>query len=89
MERLLEAEQLNTTPQVFRSGVRVEEAMRRVAEGSALTDVALDLGFSAPGNFSRFFKEHTGVSPSICKRATREPSPVTVTGIPREQNVGP
>jgi len=74
------------TPQVFWSGVRVEEAMRRVAEGSALTDVALDLGFSAPGNFSRFFKEHTGVSPSIFKRAAREPSPVTVTGIPREQS---
>lgn len=77
-------EQLHTTPQVFWSGVRVEEAMRRVGEGRQLTDVALDLGFSKPGNFSRFFKEHTGVSPSIFKRATRDPSPVTVTGIPRE-----
>ena len=80
-------DQLNTTPQVFWSGVRVEEAMRRVAEGSALTQVALDLGFSAPGNFSRFFKEHTGVSPSIFKRAAREPMPVTVTGIPREPQI--
>lgn len=77
-------DQLHTTPQVFWSGVRVEEAMRRVSEGGELTDVAMDLGFSAPGNFSRFFKEHTGVSPSIFKRATRNPSPVTVTGIPRE-----
>ncbi len=77
-------DQLHTTPQVFWSGVRVEEAMRRVGEGSELTDVALDLGFSAPGNFSRFFKEHTGISPSIFKRAARAPSPVTVTGIPRE-----
>ncbi|WP_256354654.1 AraC family transcriptional regulator [Variovorax sp. dw_308] len=79
-------DQLNTTPQVFWSGVRVEEAMRRVSEGSELTDVALDLGFSAPGNFSRFFKKHTGISPSIFKRATRMPSPVTVTGIPREHS---
>jgi AraC-like DNA-binding protein len=77
-------DQLHTTPQVFWSGVRVEEAMRRVSEGSALTDVALDLGFSAPGNFSRFFKEHTGISPSIFKRATRSPSPVTVTGVSRD-----
>lgn len=77
-------EQLHTTPQVFWSGVRVEEAMRRVGEGRQLTDVALDLGFSKPGNFSRFFKEHTGVSPSIFKRAARDPSPVTVTGIQRE-----
>ncbi|MEG0193425.1 MAG: AraC family transcriptional regulator [Stenotrophomonas sp.] len=76
-------DQLHTTPQVFWSGVRVEEAMRRVAAGAALTDVALDLGFTAPGNFSRFFKEHTGVSPSIFKRAAQGASPVTVTGIPR------
>lgn len=76
-------EQLNTTPQVFWSAVRVEEAMRRVGEGAPLTDVALDLGFSAPGNFSRFFKEHTGVSPSIFRRAVRAPLPTTVTGVPR------
>jgi len=76
-------DQLNTTPQVFSSAVRVEEAMRRVGEGAPLTDVAFDLGFSAPGNFSRFFKEHTGVSPSIFRRAVRDPMPATVTGIPR------
>ncbi len=75
-------EQLNTTPQVFWSAVRVEEAMRRVADGGPLTDVALDLGFSAPGNFSRFFKDHTGVSPSIFRRAARDPMPATVTGVP-------
>lgn len=76
-------DQLHTTPQVFWSGVRVEEAMRRVAEGGALTNVALDLGFTAPSNFSRFFKEHTGVSPSIFQRATQGALPVTVTGVPR------
>ncbi|CAN7757733.1 AraC family transcriptional regulator [Pseudorhodoferax sp. LjRoot39] len=76
-------DQLNTTPQVFWSAVRVEEAMRRVGDGAPLTDVALDLGFSAPGNFSRFFKEHTGVSPSIFRRAVRAPMPSTVTGVPR------
>lgn len=76
-------DQLNTTPQVFWSAVRVEEAMRRVGEGAPLTDVAMDLGFSAPSNFSRFFKEHTGVSPSIFRRAVRTPTPATVTGVPR------
>ncbi len=75
-------DQLNTTPQVFWSAVRVEEAMRRVALGAPMTDVALDLGFSAPSNFSRFFKEHTGVPPSTFRRATRAPIPATVTGIP-------
>lgn len=63
-------DQLNTTPQVFWSAVRVEEAMKRLINRRIpLTDVALDLGFSAPGNFSRFFKEHTGVSPSTFRRA--------------------
>ncbi|KTT25219.1 AraC family transcriptional regulator [Pseudacidovorax intermedius] len=76
-------DQLSTTPQVFWSAVRVEEAMRRVGNGAPLTDVAMDLGFSAPSNFSRFFKEHTGVSPSIFRRALRGHAPTTVTGVPR------
>jgi AraC-like DNA-binding protein len=75
-------EQLHTTPQVFWSAVRVEEAMRRlINQGESLTDVALDLGFSAPSNFSRFFKEHTGVSPSIYRRAAIGTLPVKVTGL--------
>jgi transcriptional regulator GlxA family with amidase domain len=57
-------DQLNTTPQVFWSAVRVEEAVRLlVQQEEPLTSVALDLGFSTPGNFSRFFRE-TGVTPS-------------------------
>ena len=75
-------DQLNTTPQVFWSAVRVEEAMRRlIAEGASLTSVAMDLGFSAPSNFSRFFKEHTGVSPSTFRRAAGGATPATVTGL--------
>lgn len=76
-------DQLNTTPQVFWSAVRVEEAMRRLINcGEPLTWVAMDLGFSAPGNFSRFFKEHTGVSPSTFRRAATGSLPTTVTGLP-------
>lgn len=75
-------DQLNTTPQVFWSAVRVEEAMRRlIRERESLTDVALDLGFSAPSNFSRFFKEHTGVSPSTFRKAAVGAVPSTVTGL--------
>lgn len=48
-------EQLNTTPHVFWSGVRIEEAMRRVSQGEVLTEVALDLGFTAPGGGVRIF----------------------------------
>lgn len=75
-------EQLNTTPQVFWSAIRVEEAMRRlISQEESLTSVALDLGFSAPSNFSRFFKEHTGVSPSAFRRAASSTIPATVTGL--------
>lgn len=75
-------EQLNTTPQVFWSALRVEEAMRLLIHGSAsLTTVAMDLGFSATNNFSRFFKEHTGVSPSTFRRAAFTTTPATITGL--------
>lgn len=80
-------DQLHTTPQVFRSIVRVEEAMRRVSEGSELTEVAVDLGFSASGNSSRFVKGHMGVYPPIFKRATRGLSTATAFGIPRYSKI--
>jgi AraC-like DNA-binding protein len=75
-------DQLNTTPQVFWSAVRVEEAVRRlVQEEEPLTSVALDLGFSTPGNFSRFFREHMGVTPSRFRRAASGTAPHLLTGI--------
>jgi AraC-like DNA-binding protein len=75
-------DQLNTTPQVFLSAVRVEEAVRRlVQQEEPLTSVALDLGFSTPGNFSRFFREHMGVTPSRFRRAATRTAPHLLTGI--------
>lgn len=75
-------DQLNTTPQVFWSAVRVEEAVRRLIDREEpLTSVAMDLGFSSPGNFSRFFREHMGVSPSGYRRAASAPAQHLLTGI--------
>lgn len=75
-------DQLNTTPQVFWSAVRVEEAVRRlVQQGEPLTSVALDLGFSTPGNFSRFFRDHMGVTPSKFRRAATVATPHLLTGV--------
>lgn len=77
-------DQLQTTPQVFWSAVRVEEAVRRLLQSSSpqpLTSLALDLGFSSPGNFSRFFREHMGVSPSGFRRAAGANEHHTLTGI--------
>jgi AraC-like DNA-binding protein len=69
-------DQLNTTPQIFWSAIRLEAAIRKLASGDmALMDVAHDLGFSAASNFSRFFKEHSGISPSDYRRAARTAPP--------------
>lgn len=74
-------DQLHTTPQVFWSAVKVEEAIRRlVAKNDPLTSVALDLGFSTPGNFSRFFKEHMGVTPSHYRKVSASPKRYPLTG---------
>lgn len=63
-------DQLNTTPQVLWSSIRLEQAIQVLTrQDESLADLAFDLGFSAPSNFSRFFKEHTGVSPSEYRRA--------------------
>ncbi|MEK8053095.1 AraC family transcriptional regulator [Ideonella sp. DXS22W] len=75
-------DQLNTTPQVFWSAVRVEEAVRRLAlRAEPLTSVAMELGFSSPGNFSRFFREHMGVTPSRFRRVATGPDQHPVTGM--------
>jgi AraC-like DNA-binding protein len=77
-------DQLQTTPQVFWSAVRVEEAVRRLLQGpkpQPLTSLALDLGFSSPGNFSRFFRDHMGVSPSGFRRAAGTGPQHTLTGV--------
>ncbi|MEY2953950.1 MAG: hypothetical protein RLZZ401_2037 [Pseudomonadota bacterium] len=74
-------DQLNTTPQVFWSAVKVEEAIRRlVRKSEPLTSMALDLGFSTPGNFSRFFREHMGVTPSPYRKVSAGPNRNPVVG---------
>lgn len=75
-------DQLSTTPQVFWSAVRVEEVVRRlVLREEPLTSVAMELGFSSPGNFSRFFKEHMGVSPSKFRRVAASQDHHPITGV--------
>jgi len=62
-------DELGTSPHVFWNTVRLEAATQRLnADHANLTELALDLGFSTSGNFSRFFREHTGVTPSAYRR---------------------
>lgn len=75
-------QQLNTTPQVFWSAIRVEEVARRLAQqDSSVTGVAFDLGFSSPGNFSRFFRDHMGTTPSRYRKAAAGATQHLLTGV--------
>lgn len=59
----------NVTPLVYSNVLRMEAAIRNLTETDALlTDIAYDVGFSAPGHFTRFFRQHLGITPSEYRR---------------------
>ena len=65
-------EQTNLTPNVYWNTLRMEEA-RRQLQGTEepLVAVACNLGFTTQGNFSRFFRDHFGVPPTLYREAAR------------------
>jgi AraC-like DNA-binding protein len=69
-------DQLNTPPHIYWNALRLEAAINRLMHGEvSLTAIALDLGFSASSNFSRFFRDHTGVTPREYRRAAQAALP--------------
>ena len=66
-------EQTSLTPGIYWNLLRIENAVSciQVAE-SPISDLAYNLGFSSQGNFSRFFREHTGVSPICFRKGVRQ-----------------
>ena len=66
-------DQLGTSPLVFWNAMRLEEALIRLnANEGNMTSMARRLGFSTPGNFSRFFRDHRGVTPTTYRRVSHE-----------------
>lgn len=65
-------EQTRLTPNVYWNTLRMQEAVRQL-QGSEepLTSVACNLGFTTQGNFSRFFRDHVGVPPTLYREAAR------------------
>jgi len=58
------------TPLVYANVLRFEAAVGRLSHGNEpVSNVALDLGFSAPGHFARFFRQHLGITPTEYRRA--------------------
>ena len=55
---------VGVTPLVYANVLRFEAAVRRLSlNKETVADIAHDLGFSASSHFSRFFREHLGITP--------------------------
>jgi AraC-like DNA-binding protein len=67
------------TPHVYLNLLRMELAVNSVVHtDNSLSAVSNNLGFSAPGHFTRFFRDHTGVKPSEFRQVARMGSPVGI-----------
>ncbi|MBZ9670285.1 helix-turn-helix domain-containing protein [Mesorhizobium sp. ES1-3] len=65
-------EQTSLTPNVYWNTLRMEEAVRQLQwSREPLISVACNLGFTTQGNFSRFFRDHVGVPPTLYREAAR------------------
>lgn len=63
---------MHVTPSIYWNMLRIEEALRQLHDNDErLTEIALDVGFSTHGNFSRFFREHVGVPPTVYRSAAK------------------
>ena len=73
----------HVTPLVYANVLRFEAAVLRLSKGrEPLNTIADDLGFSAPGHFSRFFRQQLGITPSDYRRVVNLFEPPAVEGPP-------
>lgn len=62
-------EQMGLPPTIYVNALRMERAIERLAAGEeTVADIGLDLGFSTPASFSRFFIANGVVPPSVYRR---------------------
>lgn len=65
-------DQMSLTPNVYWNTLRMEEALRQIETSEEpLTAVACSLGFTTQANFTRFFRDHAGVPPTLYRDAAR------------------
>jgi AraC-like DNA-binding protein len=63
-------EQVGLPPTLYVNALRMERAIERLALGAdTVSDIGLDLGFSTPASFSRFFIANSVVPPSVYRRS--------------------
>jgi AraC-like DNA-binding protein len=59
-------------PKVYLNVVRMEKAVDAVLNQSAsVSDISNQLGFAEPAHFTRFFRNHSGVSPREFRNVSR------------------
>jgi AraC-like DNA-binding protein len=63
------------TPARYLTRVRMERAERMLRAGVSVTDIAYRLGYESDAGFSRAFRRHAGVAPSLWRRSV---APLTV-----------
>ena len=69
--RLFESS-IGVPPKVYMNVVRMEQAVDAVLNQSeSLCDISHQLGFAEPGHFTRFFRNHAGVSPREFRSVSR------------------
>lgn len=56
------------TPARYLTRVRMERAERMLRAGVSVTDIAYQLGYESDAGFSRAFRRHAGVTPSLWRR---------------------
>jgi AraC family transcriptional regulator len=71
-------ESTGDTPLGYVRALRIEEAKRRLSQGSqSITEVALDCGFSHAQHFATTFRTATGLAPSAFRRVCLPPDVLT------------
>jgi AraC-like DNA-binding protein len=59
-------------PKVYLNVVRMEQAVGAVlTQAATVSDISHQLGFAEPAHFTRFFRNHSGVSPSEFRSVSR------------------
>src|SRR5690606_165508 len=60
------------TPNVYWNTLRMQEALQQLQwSREPLNSVAWNLGFTTQGNFTRFFRDHAGVPPTLYREAVQ------------------
>ncbi|HEY0909149.1 MAG TPA: AraC family transcriptional regulator [Bradyrhizobium sp.] len=63
---------IGVPPKVYLNVVRMEQAVGAVlTQTASVSDISHQLGFAEPAHFTRFFRNHSGVSPSEFRSVSR------------------